>query len=96
MSTIDPGIDETVKEAAEDAKTYSPERQETREAEDLMAPSRWWFASTACPLLAATFGPIANGFSVCALVYSWREYLPGDTLVSFHVAMCLIKVSSTM
>lgn len=83
MSTIDPGIGATVKEAAEDVEVGPSKHQEVMEEEDPMAPSRWWFASTACPLLAATFGPIANGFSVCALVYSWREYLPGDTLVSF-------------
>ncbi|KAI5364610.1 Putative Two pore domain potassium channel [Septoria linicola] len=77
MSTIDPGgIEDTVREVAEDAEVYPSQRQAQRENEDLMGPSRWWFASTACPLLAATFGPIANGFSICALVYSWREYLP--------------------
>lgn len=49
------------------------------ENEDLTAPTSWWFASTACPLLAATFGPIASAFSVCALVYNWREYVPPGT-----------------
>jgi potassium channel subfamily K len=39
-------------------------------------PSRWWFASTACPLIAGTFGPMANAFSICALVVYWREYIP--------------------
>lgn len=38
--------------------------------------SRWWFASTACPLLAGTFGPLANAFSICALVEKWRVYIP--------------------
>jgi potassium channel subfamily K len=38
--------------------------------------SRWWFASTACPLIAGTFGPIANAFSICALVEKWRVYIP--------------------
>lgn len=41
-----------------------------------MSPSSWWFASTACPLLAGTFGPLANGFSICALALSWRDYIP--------------------
>lgn len=50
------------------------------ETEDFTGPTSWWFASTACPLLAATFGPIASAFSVCALVYHWREYIPPDTL----------------
>jgi potassium channel subfamily K len=38
--------------------------------------SRWWFASTAFPLIAGTFGPMANAFSICALVQPWREYIP--------------------
>lgn len=38
--------------------------------------SRWWFASTACPMIAGTFGPMANAFSICALVEYWREYIP--------------------
>src|SRR5690349_18217989 len=38
--------------------------------------SRWWFASTACPLIAGTFGPMANAFSICALPNKWRVYIP--------------------
>jgi len=41
-----------------------------------MLYSRWWFASTACPLIAGTFGPMANAFSICALGNSWRVYIP--------------------
>lgn len=32
----------------------------------------WWFAGTAIPLLAATIGPLANVFSIAALVTYWR------------------------
>jgi potassium channel subfamily K len=32
----------------------------------------WWFASTAIPLIAATFGPLANVASIGALVTAWR------------------------
>ncbi|EME47336.1 hypothetical protein DOTSEDRAFT_166301 [Dothistroma septosporum NZE10] len=32
----------------------------------------WWFASIAIPLIAAAVGPLANVFSVAALVTSWR------------------------
>jgi hypothetical protein len=32
----------------------------------------WWFASTACPLLAATIAPLANVLSIAALVTFWR------------------------
>lgn len=38
--------------------------------------SRWWFASTAFPLIAGTFGPMASAFSICALVVHWRVYIP--------------------
>lgn len=41
---------------------------------------RWWLASTGFPLIAGTFGPLANLFSVCALVQTWRvRILPGGT-----------------
>ncbi|KAI4249136.1 MAG: hypothetical protein L6R42_009049, partial [Xanthoria sp. 1 TBL-2021] len=36
-------------------------------------PQDWWFASTAIPLLAATFGPLANVMSIAALITSWRN-----------------------
>ena len=35
----------------------------------------WWFAGTAIPLLAATIGPLANVFSIAALVTYWRMCL---------------------
>ena len=34
--------------------------------------SLWWMTSTAFPLIAGTFGPIANLLSICALVETWR------------------------
>lgn len=42
----------------------------------IILSSLYWFESTACPLLAGTFGPIASAFNVCALSVSWREYQP--------------------
>ncbi|KIW14079.1 hypothetical protein PV08_06860 [Exophiala spinifera] len=36
-------------------------------------PTDWWFASTAIPLLAATFAPMANMISIEALVVAWRN-----------------------
>jgi potassium channel subfamily K, other eukaryote len=44
----------------------------------------WWFASTAIPLIAATFAPMANVMSIAALVTSWRNELHGETGVSAH------------
>ncbi|KAL1840320.1 hypothetical protein VTJ49DRAFT_573 [Mycothermus thermophilus] len=39
-------------------------------------PSRWWFTSAAFPMIAATLGPAASTFSICALVKPWRQHLP--------------------
>lgn len=38
----------------------------------------WWFAGTAIPLLAATIGPLANVFSIAAIVTYWRMCLVPD------------------
>ncbi|KAK3674267.1 hypothetical protein LTR78_005736 [Recurvomyces mirabilis] len=94
MSTIDPGMQDTVTEAEHDAKAkhgsgdmtddadanqaeaFEEEAEEAEEQEEYREPSRWWFASTACPLLAGTFGPIASGFNICALAINWRVYIP--------------------
>jgi potassium channel subfamily K len=78
MSTIDPGVEERIKETAEDVEGNKDqkERGDNINAVNAEQPSRWWFASTACPLLAGTFGPIASGFNICALVYPWRQYIP--------------------
>jgi potassium channel subfamily K, other eukaryote len=81
MSHVDPGLDEPAQEAAHEVEheLYDQDRnQAEREEQDFLDPSRWWFASTACPLLAGTFGPMANAFSICALVEKWRVYMaPG-------------------
>ena len=75
MSTVDPGIGESVSKAAEDVNPDHRKNGITQEEDDddYMQPNTWWFASTLCPLLGATFGPVANGFSICALVYPWSE-----------------------
>ncbi|KAF2104383.1 potassium channel [Rhizodiscina lignyota] len=81
----DPGLDSPVNEAAKDLE-HNPyqhlQEEEEAEEENFLDPrygliiDRWWFASTACPLIAGTFGPMANSFSICALVQSWRVYVP--------------------
>ncbi|KAH8703513.1 putative potassium channel [Talaromyces proteolyticus] len=49
-----------------------------RELSHYLQPARWWYASTEIPLIAATFGPMANAFSVCSLSQHWREIVkPG-------------------
>ncbi|KAG5998619.1 hypothetical protein E4U52_007112 [Claviceps spartinae] len=40
-----------------------------------LIPSRWWFASSAFPMIAATLGPVASAFSICALGSQWRQHL---------------------
>jgi potassium channel subfamily K len=37
---------------------------------------REWFALTAFPLFAGTFGPIASALNICALVQPWRSIVP--------------------
>ena len=74
MSAIDPGVEEGIKQGAEDIETDpTVDELEGRDEEDFFQPGRWWFASTACPLLAGTFGPMASGFNICALCTYWRE-----------------------
>jgi len=82
MSTTDPGMEDGLKRAADDVES-DPDHDELEvgdgeeDAEqNYLEPTRWWFASTACPLLAGTFGPIASAFNICALVYNWRVYIP--------------------
>lgn len=53
-----------------------PEPKGIRNDEAHLDPSRYWFLSSAFPMVAATLGPVANAFSVCALVRPWRQYYP--------------------
>ncbi|KAK3324731.1 hypothetical protein B0T19DRAFT_444122 [Cercophora scortea] len=39
-------------------------------------PQRWWFASTAIPLIVATIGPLSHVLSIASLVSPWRITLP--------------------
>ncbi|KAF1811520.1 voltage-gated potassium channel [Eremomyces bilateralis CBS 781.70] len=39
----------------------------------------WWFASTAIPLIAASLGPLANVFSLAALVTFWKMWIIDPT-----------------
>lgn len=77
MSTIDPGIEENIKETANDVDPNEAQRDlDNEEREDFSVPNRWWFASVGSPLLAGTFGPMATGFNIMALVYHWRQTVP--------------------
>ncbi|KAH4823394.1 hypothetical protein HBH61_006560 [Parastagonospora nodorum] len=70
----DPGLHESANEAAQDVEKN--ETQAEQDEQEFLDPSLWWFASTACPLIAGTFGPMANAFSICALVETWRVHIP--------------------
>ncbi|KAI9733421.1 MAG: Potassium channel [Cirrosporium novae-zelandiae] len=81
----DPGLDEPIQDGAETMDRYgrstrneAEEEQHSAEEEEqaFLEPSRWWFASTAFPLVAGTFGPMASAFSICALVQNWRVKIP--------------------
>ncbi|KAH7402581.1 potassium channel-like protein [Pyrenochaeta sp. MPI-SDFR-AT-0127] len=77
----DPGLDEPAQEAAQDVENLKQKEEDEAEQEEreYLDPSRWWFASTASPLIAGTFGPMANAFSICALVEKWRVFIsPGS------------------
>ncbi|KAK0665123.1 hypothetical protein QBC41DRAFT_359068 [Cercophora samala] len=45
-------------------------------------PQKWWFASTAIPLIAATIGPFSNVLSIVSLVSPWRLTLPDNGMAS--------------
>ncbi|PSR79461.1 hypothetical protein BD289DRAFT_94400 [Coniella lustricola] len=61
-------------------------------------PSRYWFASSAFPMIAGTLGPVASAFSVCALVRPWRQFLaPGtsiDTATFINDPIWLIVINA--
>jgi potassium channel subfamily K, other eukaryote len=84
----DPGLHEPIADGAKAVESKyndfqsseSGSMNEEEEEKSFLLPARWWYASTAFPLLAGTFGPMANTFSVCALVQYWRvEIPPGGT-----------------
>ncbi|KAK0477349.1 hypothetical protein IW261DRAFT_1551962 [Armillaria novae-zelandiae] len=38
--------------------------------------TRWWAAAIGIPMIAGTFGPVANLMSICALAQPWRVMIP--------------------
>ncbi|CAG5179043.1 uncharacterized protein ALTATR162_LOCUS9004 [Alternaria atra] len=60
----DPGLDEPAGEAAQDIndRVQAEDEQAEQEEREYLDPR--------------TFGPVANGFSICALVEKWRVYIP--------------------
>ncbi|KAG6008909.1 hypothetical protein E4U21_003721 [Claviceps maximensis] len=70
----------------ENATSRQPNKQRPREIRfendtAHLVPSRWWFASSAFPMIAATLGPVASAFSICALGSQWRQHVtPGKSI----------------
>ena len=58
----DPGLDKPINETSEKIEEEQKEELdfERDEEQGYLDPSRWWLASTAFPLLAGTFGPMAR------------------------------------
>lgn len=80
-SMNDPGLDGPVAQADGQVQNKVKKEDETEMDEEeqeksLLLPAKWWYASTAIPLMAGTFGPMANAFSICALVENWRVKVP--------------------
>ena len=49
----DPGLDDPIADSAPTLERDKTEKEEESAVEDnFLTPSRWWFASTAAPLLA--------------------------------------------
>jgi potassium channel subfamily K len=81
----DPGLEGPIDDVGEQVRDNVHHMQESEVADGMeeeeqernyLLPARWWYASTGIPLIAGTFGPIANAFSVCALVEDWRVKIP--------------------
>ncbi|TVY82823.1 Outward-rectifier potassium channel TOK1 [Lachnellula suecica] len=73
----DPGLDKPISDSQDNEKLKGDEHDAAEEDEEAMLePNSWWLASTAFPLIAGTFGPMASAFSLCALVVHWRVYIP--------------------
>jgi potassium channel subfamily K len=77
----DPGLDGAIANTADlvednHNETAGENVSEEEEERSFLMPAKWWYASTAFPLIAGTFGPMANAFSICALVENWRVSIP--------------------
>ncbi|KAB8356592.1 hypothetical protein FH972_024174 [Carpinus fangiana] len=68
----------SVGKSGSDGKFIYDGSQDEEEEKRFLDPSRWWMASTAFPLIAGTFGPMANAFNICALGQYWRETFSSD------------------
>ncbi|CAG8028911.1 unnamed protein product [Penicillium salamii] len=73
----DPGLDDAIADEAvalDEASTNPKERTgpDGKPSSQYPQAARWWLASTAYPLMAGTFGPMASAFNICSLSQPWR------------------------
>ena len=77
----DADLNENIAQHAETAENQLPREYRFQNDEAHLYPSRWWFASSAFPMIAGTLGPVASAFSICALARPWRQRLvPGNNV----------------
>lgn len=75
----DGDLGENITHHADVLESQLPREYRSQNDEAHLEPSRWWFASSAFPMIAGTLGPVASAFSICALVRPWRQQLVGGT-----------------
>ncbi|KAJ5965818.1 hypothetical protein N7481_012532 [Penicillium waksmanii] len=85
----DPGLDDAISNEAkvldqsstgQGAKSITSDEKQGGADADGPHAARWWLASTAYPLAAGTFGPMASAFNVCSLSQPWRMELGGKVI----------------
>ncbi|KAL2008969.1 hypothetical protein VTN00DRAFT_7163 [Thermoascus crustaceus] len=69
-------LDQPTDEAAVREHLADEESVQMEQMAHYLQPARWWLASSAIPLLAGSFGPMANAFSICSLSQHWRFEIP--------------------
>ncbi|KAJ5624366.1 hypothetical protein N7510_000675 [Penicillium lagena] len=80
----DPGLDDAVADEAgvldQPSGRHDTQNDENQAPVDNEYPeaARWWLASTAYPLAAGTFGPMASAFNICSLAQTWRMQIQSD------------------
>ncbi|PVH87650.1 voltage-gated potassium channel [Cadophora sp. DSE1049] len=90
----DPGLDEPISNDAKDVENQRSDDKDDKneEEQEFLAPSRWWLASTAFPLIAGTFGPMASAFSICALLIAFYYAIFSAGLYFLVASLMLITV----
>ncbi|KAJ5297008.1 uncharacterized protein N7443_007901 [Penicillium atrosanguineum] len=94
----DPGLDDAIADEAgaldNGSGQASAENRESTEV-DVSHPhaARWWLASTAYPLAAGTFGPMASAFNICSLGQTWRMTPSGEDITDPKWAIAINAIS---